>query len=93
MVKPPPDQYMFEGDGDKGVITQFEKQEGRTSFLAGVNGMGSAQERMEDMQAFDAQIAVQVARACNARFLDDTGFLCTPERGRCREALQSQTMK
>jgi hypothetical protein len=93
MVQQPPDQYMFEAGDDKGVITQFEKQEGRTSFLAGVNGMGPAEERMEDMQLFNARIAIQVARACNARFLDDTGFLCTPDRLRCREALMSQTVK
>lgn len=87
MVQQPPDQYMIEAGDDKGVITQFEKQEGRTTFLAGVNGMGPAQERMEDMQLFNARIAIQVAQACHARLLDDIGFLCTPDRLRCREAL------
>ena len=92
-VKQSPDQYMFEAGDQKGIITQFQREKGRTSFIAGVNGMGPSQETMENMQIFNARIAKQVAEACNARFLDDPGFLCTPDRVRCREALQSQTAK
>jgi hypothetical protein len=83
---------MFEAGDQRGTITQFQK-EGRTSFLAGVNGMGPSQETMETMQAFNARIAKHVAEACHARFLDDPPFLCTPDRIRCREALHSQTAK
>jgi|SRR5688572_4066239 len=92
-VKQSPAQYMFEAGDQRGIITQFQRKEGRTSFIAGVNGMGPSQETMENMQIFNARIAKQVAEACNARFLDDPSFLCTPDRVGCREALQGQTAK
>src|SRR5687767_3983606 len=57
-VKQSPDQYMFEAGEQKGMITQFQK-EGRTSFLAGINGMGPSQETMESMQVFNARVARQ----------------------------------
>jgi hypothetical protein len=91
-VKHSPDQYVFEAGDQRGTITQFQK-EGRTSLLAGVNGMGPSQETMETMQVFNARIAKHVAEACHARFLDAPPFLCTPDRIRCREALHSQTAK
>ena len=87
-VNQSPDQYLFEAGDDKGVITQFQQENGRTSFLAGVNGMGPSQERMEDMQIFNARIAKQVVQACDAMLLGTPSFVCTPDRVRCREALR-----
>jgi hypothetical protein len=83
-----PDQYMFEGGPLKGMITQFEK-EGRTTFLVGVNGTGLTppKDTVENMQLFNAHIAVQVAQKCNARYSDDGYFICSPDTARCRETL------
>jgi hypothetical protein len=95
-VEQSPNQYMFEAGQEKGLITQFQKQEGATSFLAGVNGLGMTppQDKIDTMQLFNARIAIQVARACNARYLDDGRFMCLPDTVRCREALQkSQASK
>lgn len=92
-VKQSPGQYLFESGNQKGIITQFQKQEGPTSFLAGINGMGPSTETMEHMQIFNARIAQKVAEACEARFLDDPKFLCTPDRVQCRGALSSQVSK
>jgi hypothetical protein len=93
VVRQPPDQYIFEAGDDKGMITQFQKEDGRTSFLAGLNGMGPPEEKMETMQVFNARIATQVARACHVTYVDDGRFICTPDRVRCREALGDQTSK
>lgn len=84
-----PAQYMFGAGPDKGLITQFKTQQGRTGFLAGVDATGvTAEDQVERIQLFNARIAVQVARQCNARFLDNTAFLCTPDRAMCREAVK-----
>lgn len=90
-----PDQYMFEAGQEKGLITQFQKQEGRTSFLAGIDATGvtPSEEQAERIQRFNARIAVQVAQRCNARFLDDSRFMCFPDRAGCRLALQMQMSK
>jgi hypothetical protein len=86
-----PDEYIFEAGQQKGLITQFQKQEGRTSFLAGVDAVGvTSEDQVERIQRFNARIASQVARTCHAKFFDDSRFMCFPDRMGCREALRSQ---
>jgi len=90
-----PDQYMFEAGQKKGLITQFQKQEGGTNFLVGVDATGvtPSDEQVEQIQRFNARIAVEVAQTCNARFLDDSRFMCFPDRVGCRQALRMQMSK
>jgi hypothetical protein len=89
-----PAQYMFEGGPNKGLITQFQTQEGRTSFLSGADAMGvTAEDQVERLQLFNARIAIQVAQACHARFVDASPFICFPDRAACRQVLQNQVSK
>jgi hypothetical protein len=87
-----PDQFIYEGGDEKGLITQFQKAGEPTTFLAGVDALGMAAEEgeVERIQRFNARIAIQVAQACNARFMDDNRFLCFPDRAACRQAVQNE---
>jgi hypothetical protein len=87
-----PDQFIYEGGDEKGLITQFQKAGEPTTFLAGVDALGMAAEEgeVERIQRFNARIAIQVAQACNARFMDDNRFLCFPDRAGCRQAVQNE---
>jgi molybdopterin-guanine dinucleotide biosynthesis protein A len=87
-----PDQYMFEAGPQQGLITQFENTRGRTTFLAGIDALAvtADDDQVERIQRFNARIAMQVTQACNARFVDDTRFLCFPDRAACRQAVQNQ---
>jgi hypothetical protein len=90
-----PAQFTYEAGHGKGLITQFQKQEGRTSFLAGVDALTvmPSEDETERIQAFNARIAIQVAEACHARFLDESRFICFPDRPRCRQVIQNQVRK
>jgi hypothetical protein len=83
---------MFEAGPQQGLITQFENTRGRTTFLAGIDALAvtADDDQVERIQRFNARIAMQVTQACNARFVDDTRFLCFPDRAACRQAVQNQ---